>query len=153
MTHICVSYLTIISPDNGWSPGRRQAIIWTNAGLMLIGPLGINFCEILIEVHTFSFMKMHLKMSSAKWGSISSRPQCVNIRITARCQCVADYCHKRAWNVLVANLQQSPYNFVIITRKPWMSHTWRITMVTLCTICYFLLVFYVCMLAAHVFCQ
>ena len=33
VTHICVGNLTIIGPDNGLSPGRRQAIIWTNAGI------------------------------------------------------------------------------------------------------------------------
>ena len=42
-THICVGKLTIIASDNGLSPGRRQAIIWTNAGILLIGPLGTNF--------------------------------------------------------------------------------------------------------------
>ena len=67
MTHICVGKLTIIGSDNGLSPGRRQAIIWTNDGILLIGPLGTNFSEILIEIHTFSLKKMHLKMSSAKW--------------------------------------------------------------------------------------
>ena len=36
VTHICVSELTTIGSDNGLSPGRRQAIIWTNAGIMLI---------------------------------------------------------------------------------------------------------------------
>ena len=36
--HICVSKLTIIGSDNGLSPGRRQAIIWTNAGILLTGP-------------------------------------------------------------------------------------------------------------------
>ena len=66
VTHICVSKLSILGSDNGFSPGRRQAIIWTNAWL-LIGPLGTNFSEILIEIHTFSFKKMHLKMSSGKW--------------------------------------------------------------------------------------
>ena len=30
----------IIGSDNGVSPGRRQAIIWTNAGIFFIGPLG-----------------------------------------------------------------------------------------------------------------
>ena len=67
VTHICVGNLTIIGSDNGLSPGRRQAIIWTNAGILLIGHLGTNFSEILIEIHTFSFMNMHFKMSSAKW--------------------------------------------------------------------------------------
>ena len=38
--HIYVSKLTIAGPNNGLSPGRRQAIIWTNAGLLLIGPFG-----------------------------------------------------------------------------------------------------------------
>ena len=67
MTHRCVGNLTIIVSDNGLSPGRRQAIIRTNAGILLSGPLGTNFNEILIEIHTFSFKKMHLKRSSAKW--------------------------------------------------------------------------------------
>ena len=58
--------LTIIDSDNGLSPDRHQAIIWTNSGLLLIGPLRINFSEILIEILTFSFKKMHLKVSSAK---------------------------------------------------------------------------------------
>ena len=67
VTHICVGKLTIIGSDNGLSPGRRQTIIWTNAGILLIGPLGTNFSEILIAIQTFTFKKMHLKMSSAKW--------------------------------------------------------------------------------------
>ena len=65
-TYICVSKLTIIASDNGLSPGRRQVIIWNNAGILLIGLLGTNFSDILIEVLTFSFNKMHLKVSSAK---------------------------------------------------------------------------------------
>ena len=46
VTHICVGKLTIIGPDNGLLPGRHQAIIWTNAGILSIGPLaclGTNF--------------------------------------------------------------------------------------------------------------
>ena len=66
MTHICVSKLTIISTDNGLSPGRRQAIIWHSAGILLIGSLGTNFSEILIGIQTVSFKKMHLEISSAK---------------------------------------------------------------------------------------
>ena len=76
MTHICVVKLTIIAPDNGLSPKRRQAIIWTNAGILLIGPLGTNVSEILIGIQTFSFKKMHLKMSSAKW-----RPFCLDLNV------------------------------------------------------------------------
>ena len=38
--HICVSKLTIIGSDNGKAPGWGQAIIWANAGILFIGPLG-----------------------------------------------------------------------------------------------------------------
>ena len=74
VTQICVDNITIIGSDNGLSPGRRQAIIWTNAGILLIRPLGTNFSEILIGNQTFSFKKIHLKMSSAKW-----RPFCLGL--------------------------------------------------------------------------
>ena len=67
VTHICVGKLTIIGSNNGLSPGRRQAIIWTSAGILLSGPLGTNFSEILIEIQTFSLKEIRLKMSSAKW--------------------------------------------------------------------------------------
>ena len=74
--HICVGKLTIIGWDNGLSPGRRQAIISTNAGILLIRPLGTNFSEIWIEIDTFSLKKMHLKMLSKKW-----RPFCLGLNV------------------------------------------------------------------------
>ena len=74
--HIWVGKLTIISSDNGSSPGRRQAIIWTNAVILLIGPLGTNFSDILMETHTLSFKKMHLKMLSVK-----CRPFCLGLNV------------------------------------------------------------------------
>ena len=73
VTHICVGNLTIIGSDNGLSPERRQAIIWTNAGILLIGPTGTTFSE--IEIHTFSFKEMHLKLSG-KW-----RPFCLGLNV------------------------------------------------------------------------
>ena len=76
VTHICVSKLTIIGSDNGLSTGRRQAIIWKNAGILSIGFLGTNFSEILIEILTFAFKKMRLKVSSAKW-----RPFCLGLNV------------------------------------------------------------------------
>ena len=62
--HIYVGNLTIIGSDNGLSPCHHQAIIQTNAGVFLIGFLDTNFSEIGIKIHTFSFKKMHLKMSA-----------------------------------------------------------------------------------------
>ena len=76
VTHICVSKQTIIGSDNGLSPGWHQAIIWTNAGILLIGPLGTNFSEILIEIYIFSFKKMHFKMSSG-----NSQPFCFGLNV------------------------------------------------------------------------
>ena len=52
MTHICVSNLTVTGLDDGLSPGRCQAIIWTNDGILLFRPSGTNFSENLIEILT-----------------------------------------------------------------------------------------------------
>ena len=73
---ICVSEFTIIGSDNGLLPVRRQAIIWTNAGILLIRTLGTNFSEILIQIHTFLNKKMHLKMSSGKCRPFVSASMC-----------------------------------------------------------------------------
>ena len=71
---VCFSKVTIIGSDKGFrcqmSPSRRQAIIWTNPGILLIGSLGKNFSEILIniiKIHILSFKKLQLKMSSGNW--------------------------------------------------------------------------------------
>ena len=69
MAHICVSKLTIIGSDNDMSPGRHQAIICTNDGILFIGAVGTTFIEIWIKIHAFSFTKIHLKISSGKWRS------------------------------------------------------------------------------------
>ena len=78
-THICVSKLTIIASDNGLSPGRRQAITCNNAGILSIGLFGRKISEILIEILTFSFKKMRLKVSSAIW-----RPFCLDLNVLGR---------------------------------------------------------------------
>ena len=57
VTHICVINLTIIGSNNGVLPGRRQASIWTNAGILLTGPLGTNFREILTGIDIFHSRK------------------------------------------------------------------------------------------------
>ena len=75
VTHICIGNQTIIASDNGLSPDRHQAIICTIAVILLIEPLGTKFSEILIEIHTLSFKKMQLKMSSEKW------PFCLGLNV------------------------------------------------------------------------
>ena len=74
--YICVGKLSTIGSDNDLSPWRCQAIIWTLAGILLIGPLGTNYSEIVIGIQTFSFKKMHLKMLSAKWRPFVSASMC-----------------------------------------------------------------------------
>ena len=86
VTHICVGKSTIIGSDNGLSPGRCQAIIWINDGILLIWPLGTNFSEIFSKIHTFSFKKMHLKTLSAEW-----RPFCLGLNVL-KFQCVLISC-------------------------------------------------------------
>ena len=79
VTHICVNSIAIIGSDNGLSPGRRLAIIWTNSGILLIWPLGTNFSEISIDIQAFSFKKIHFKMSSGKW-----RPFCLGFNVLSK---------------------------------------------------------------------
>ena len=58
--------------DKDLSSVRHQAVIWNNAVVLLIGPLGTNFDEILIETYTFSYRKMHLKCRLKKSGHFVS---------------------------------------------------------------------------------
>ena len=77
VTHICVDNLTIIGSDNGLSPGRRQAIIRTNAGILLIEPwnkLQWNSNQnsnIFIQENAFEYVVCDM-------AAILSRPQWVN---------------------------------------------------------------------------
>ena len=87
--NICISKLTIICSDNGLSPGWCQAIIWTNAGILLIGHLGTNFSESSIRIQTFSFKKMQLKMSSAEWC-----PFCLGLSVLTHWSLVTPYCDR-----------------------------------------------------------
>ena len=75
MTHISVGKLISIGSDNDLLPGQRQAIIWNNAGIVLIGPLGTNFSEFLIEIF---FKEITFENVICYMSAILSRPQCVN---------------------------------------------------------------------------
>ena len=77
LTHICICKLTIIVSDNGLSPGWCQAIIWNNAGILLIGHLYRNKCQWIFYGHsTFSFKKNYFKTSSGKW-----QPFCLSLNV------------------------------------------------------------------------
>ena len=66
--HIWVS----VGLGNGLSPVRRQAITWTNAGLLSIRRMRTNLSEIRNGILSFSFEKMHFKLSSAKMEAVLS---------------------------------------------------------------------------------
>ena len=70
-THLSLVAHTCILVGNGLSPVGCQAITWTNADWMSIGPSVTNCSETGIKIQDFTFMKMRLKISSAKW-----RPFC-----------------------------------------------------------------------------
>ena len=121
VTHICVGIVTSSGSDNGLSLWRRQAIIWTNAGILLIEPLETNFSEILIRIQAFSFKKMHLTMSSAK-----RRPFCLGLNVLnlithslcVRLSCLfASYC----FSCLSSNIPNKTLD------SRWISHWGRVT--------------------------
>ena len=57
VTHLRIGKLITMGWDNGLTPGRHQAIVSTNAGMLLTEPLGTNFSEILSEIHAFHSRK------------------------------------------------------------------------------------------------
>ena len=92
VTHVCISKLTIIGSDNGVPPGGSQVIIWTTDETLLIETLGTNFSEILNEIHTFSFKKIHSKMSPVKW-----RPFCLGVNVFRSSQSPCNHCDVMTW--------------------------------------------------------
>ena len=88
----------IMGSDNGLFLVQCQAIIWTNPGLLLIGPLARNFSEIWIKIRQFAYKRMHLKMSSTKWRTFCL---CLNIlkRVTWGTSC---------WLAIIPHINSSP---------------------------------------------
>ena len=54
MTHVCVTKLTITGSDNGLLLVRRQAIIWTNAGILLIGSCDYKYLLRWNNINSFA---------------------------------------------------------------------------------------------------
>ena len=101
VTHICIGDLTIIGSNIDLAPGWRQAIIWTNAGILLIGPLGTKFSEILIEILAFSLKKNVFKNVICEW-----RPFCFSLNVLSEYYSCAfqgpigqSYINQMSWNI------------------------------------------------------
>ena len=83
-----VKHLSIHANVNSLRPSdayyfRRWLIAWTGPSHypnhcwnIVNWTLKINFSEIVIKIHTFSFKKIHLKVSSGKW-----RPLCLDLSV------------------------------------------------------------------------
>ena len=106
VTDLWVDNITIIGADNGLSPGRYQASTWINAGILLIGPWETKFTEIVIEIHAFSFKKMHLKMASGKW-----RPFCLSLDVLTHLPL----------NKMAANLADDIFKCIFLNKNVWIS--------------------------------
>ena len=125
MTHICASRLIIIGSDNGLSPGRCQASIWTSAGILLIRTLGINFSQILREIRASLFKKMHLIMSSAKWRHI-----CHNIKTSKR----SDACIHHITKPQLGQLTYLPWDKMAAISKTTFSNKNVLITITITTV-------------------
>ena len=68
-----------LRPSDAYMRSRRQTIIWTNAGILLIGALGTN---VKLKFVHFHWRKCFWKCRLEK-AAILSRPQCVNAHIQA----------------------------------------------------------------------
>ena len=90
VVHICISKLTNIGSDNVLSSGWRQAIIWTNVRILLVGLKGTNFSEIVIEILSLFFKQMRLRRSSAKLRQLYLG---LNVLSLWRIMVVLDYLH------------------------------------------------------------
>ena len=94
-------------------------MFWTNAGLLLIGLLGTNFSEILIEILAFSFKEMRLKVSSAK-----RRPFCLGLNVlkvlgnTSNPACSSQPC----WQAQVCILTAADWSLSTITQHAPLEH-------------------------------
>ena len=84
-------------------PSLVQIIIWTNAGILLIGPLGTNFNEILIKIHTFSFKKIHFKISSGNW-----QPFCLCLNVLNRWTYKDTHVHSKEYEI------KFPHDFILL---------------------------------------
>ena len=127
---ICIGKLTIIGSNKDLSPGQHQAIMGTNVRILLTEPLGINFSEILVRIQTFSFKKMHLKMSSGKW-----RPSCLGLDVLRKrekytwCCCQWQVVSFSAYFLVASYATQ---HYAIWHYATWHDRSWSILVLSCC---------------------
>ena len=146
--HIYASvYYTITGSDRGLSLAQRQAIVWTNTGILLNGSLGINLSEILAKIHIFSFNKMHLKVPTWKW-----QPFCLGLNMNFCASKGAssirswNYCHTTKISMYdkIKSWSCVPHEKNIINIQPWLHQCafWSQLMPMTAFVCMFFVLFY-----------
>ena len=87
-----------------------------NDGILLIGTLRTNFSEIVIEIDTFSFKKMHLKMSYGKWW-----PCCLSLNVlTLKVICEPIRCHLTFW--MISCDKQNAFQKSLMPKETFWNH-------------------------------
>ena len=77
-TRICVSTLNIVGSDNSLSHGRRQAIIWTNAGILLTVPWGQNWTAALNAFANSTAIKIHISIKVQLYTQLVESRKCMH---------------------------------------------------------------------------
>ena len=129
VTHICVDNQSIIGSDNGFSPCWRQAITWTNVKILFIGPLGTNFSEISIGIHTFLFNKMHWKMSPGK-----CQPFCLGLNVLTHRMLGNNY-KSMICKIIVHNSSLGTYCKIALRWMPQNLINWKSSLVKVMAWC------------------
>ena len=110
-TRILLPCFNSLRPSDAYMR-RRQAIICTNDGILLIGASGTNFSKILIEIQTFSFWQKSFE-SVCEMAAILSRPQCFKsshyIRLKDRTQTIGPcaMCFIDIWAIFFVSIHQN----------------------------------------------
>ena len=136
MTHICVSKLTIIGSDNGLSPDRHQAIIWTNAGILLINTFTVSFNKLKFEYDkAFPIVKIKKKYNNRKpWLSPALRDSIkkknkLHVKMHNRPTLHNTILYKQyrsKLNKILTNAERAHYNELFKKHKDNLQKTWRI---------------------------
>ena len=108
VTHICVSKQPIIASDNGLSPGRRQATVGTNAGILYSNLRNKFQWNLKRNSIIFIKKKMCFKVSSAEWRPFCLHVhQCVNVRVSTRRRVFGEVNGSFAWLVYICQLHST----------------------------------------------
>ena len=129
VTYICVGNLTTIGSDKGLSPGQRQAITWTNVGILLIGPPR-NKLQWNVYRNSYIFTQENsFEIVVCKW-----RPFCLGLNVlthrswvTYICVCkpghhyvgiLSEYSDISTTNVKYTHIMTKTHTY------RWTDHTW-----------------------------